>query len=344
MRNVLSILAILLLLQGEAIAKGSGRSYSSGSSSSFGRASSSSSSSSHASGFGKSYASGGSRTYSSAGSSAPKSFSSPGSSAPKSYSSSGDGSKASLFGKSAATFPARTNSPGSAPTSATRSNSSTSHSVGGSKSYSSAGGNSFFGKSAVAPKGNFNTGLTAAGQREDSRIAYEKHYTTPVGTTKTYTPSDQAAAARVRSVDEYRYRNYNSRVQIFYGNSQPAYYNDYWSPFLMGYLFSSAVNSTDRTAWVYNHRDSIDDARYRDLLARDAGLEAQLNQLQTQNVQRDPNYVLPTMANEPDLMYDKGFVESARAHGPSVWSVAVETLLAVGVIGAAIWLFFIREW
>ncbi len=186
--------------------------------------------------------------------------------------------------------------------------------------------------------------MTSAGQREDSRIAYEKHYPTPTGASKTYTPSDHIRAERIRYVDENRYRNYDYRAQVFYGNFAPVRYNDYWSPFLMGYLLSSAVNSTDRAFWVYHHRDSIDDARYYDLLARDAGLSAQLRQMELQNVQRDPNYVLPTMVNDPDLMYDKGFVDSARQHGPSVSSVAGWTLLIVAVFGAAIWLLFIREW
>ncbi len=125
---------------------------------------------------------------------------------------------------------------------------------------------------------------------------------------------------------------------IFYGNSRPTYYNDYWSPFLTGYLLSSAVSPFDRTAWVYNHRDSIDDYRYQELLARDAGLSARLRQMESQNVPRDPDYVLPTMANDPDLMYSKGFVDSARHHGPSVWSVAVWTLVVAGLVGLAVWL------
>ena len=38
------------------------------------------------------------------------------------------------------------------------------------------------------------------------------------------------------------------------------------------------------------------------------------------------------MANDPDLMYAKDFVVSARSHGPSVASVAAWTLT-----GAAYW-------
>ena len=148
----------------------------------------------------------------------------------------------------------------------------------------------------------------------------------------------------IRYVDETRYRDYDNRRQGYYGGYHPTYYNDYWSPYLMGYLLSSAVNSGDRAAWVYHHRESIDDARYQDLLARDAGLADQVRQLEMQNVQRDPAYVLPAMANDPDLMYSKEFVDSARKKGPSVLTYAMESLLMVSAIGAGIWLFCIREW
>jgi len=318
MKNVLSILVLVLLLQGDVLARGSsGRSYSSGSHSSpCGRSSTFSSPSSS---FGKSYSSSGNRSYSSAGSSSPKS-----------YSNSPPGTSHS-FGASSPRPKGNANSFGSS-------------SSGGSKSYSSAGGNSFLGKSATGPKGNFNVGLTSAGQREDSRIAYEKHYTTPAGTSKTYTSADHVRAERIRSVDEGRYQDYDRRTVIFYGNSRPTYYDDHWSPFLNGYLLSSAISSFDRTAWVYHHRDSIDNLRYQDLLARDAGLSARLQQMELQNVPRDPGYILPTMANNPDLMYSKGFVDSARQQGPSVLAVAFWTLVVAGLVGMAVWLGFVKEW
>ena len=338
MKNILAILLTILLLQGgEVFARSSGRSYSSGASSSCGRSYSSGGASS---GVGRSFSSGASHAYSSGGSSTPKSYSSGGSS-PKSYSPGGNSSKPYSPGESSGRSyspsgngsKSYSTSPASKPNSFgggsfasdTTPHASSSRSFG--RSYSAGGSNSFVGKSATDPKGNFNSALTSAGQGEDSRIAYEKHYTTPAGTTKPYTPADQSKAERIRSVDENRYRNYDYRAQVYYGNYPPTHYNDYWSPFLMGYLLSSSVHSTDRAAWVYNHRDSIDDARYHDLVARDAGLAAQLRQMELQHVQRDPNYVLPTMVNDPDLMYDKGF----RRFRSQAWSLGgVRLFLDVG--------------
>ena len=335
MKKIVAILLILLTLPGDVLARPSGTSSSSGrsysSSSSSGRSSSSS--------FGKSYSSGGSsssvgKSYSTGGSSSSvgKSYSTGGSSGSKTYSSGGNSSSSSSNSSPNGNKPRAVSGGASGGPSS------------GSKSYSSAGGNSFVGKAAAAPKGNFNGGLTSAGQAEDSRVTFTKQYSTPAGTVKSYAPSDQPKVQVIRNVDESRYQNYDNRVRIFYDISHPTYYHDYWSPYLMGYLFSSAINASDRAAWVYHHRDSIDDARYQDLLARDAGLAGQLRQLEMQNVQPDPAYVLPAMANDPDLMYDKGFVDSARKTGPSVLTYAIESLLMVSAIGAGIWLFCIREW
>ena len=227
MKRILAILLVFLLLPGEAFARSSGRSYSSGGGSSCGRSYSSGGSSS---GMGKSFSSGGSHSFSSGGSSSFKSYSSGGSSG-KSYSSSpasngqsyssSPASRSNSFGNSSFAVHATPHSSTSSSFgSDTTPQASSSKSFG--KSYSSGGSSSFVGKSATSPPGGFNSALTSAGQREDSRIAYEKHYPTPAGASKTYTPSDHIRAERIRYVDENRYRNYDYRAQIFYGNFAPS--------------------------------------------------------------------------------------------------------------------------
>lgn len=167
------------------------------------------------------------------------------------------------------------------------------------------------------PRGDFNSGLTQAGQHESSRITYQRGqaslptYRTPKGTTKSVSASEAPHVDKVRSyVTHERYITYDNRASVFYHGYAPTSYNDCWSPFLMGYLFSSAINSHDRAEWVYNHRDSIDDARYRDLVSKDAKLEAELKQIQEQKKAADPNYTLPGMT-DPDLQYNKDFVTAA---------------------------------
>lgn len=79
----------------------------------------------------------------------------------------------------------------------------------------------------------------------------------------------------------------------------------------MGYLLSESLNSHQRATWVYHHRDQMDSARYQELLAKDAELKALLEALEKEKVARDPNYVLPALAQNPDLQYSKDFVTAA---------------------------------
>jgi hypothetical protein len=214
-------------------------------------------------------------------------------------------------------------------------------------SYASGSGGST--NSPQASRG-FNPALTRAGQHESSRISYQNSrptYQTPQGTTKTFTNSDSVRASTVRNyVTHERYiTTYETRASNFYRGYQPMYYNDCWSPFLMGYLFSSAVSSMDRANWVYNNRDSLDELRYQQLLQRDAGLAAQIRQLQAAGQAPNPGYVLPGFGNNPDLQYSQNFVTASyeapyqNPGGPShtfswIWILAGLALAAVVVFMA----------
>ena len=164
-----------------------------------------------------------------------------------------------------------------------------------------------------------------------------------------------------RYVTHERYVTYDHRVSVFYGPSiyaHPVYYNDWYSPFLMGYLFSSAVHANERAMWLYCHRGpDMDEARYREMLARDRELEARIRELERQGVKRDPNYVVPAMRDNPDVQYNKEFVTSVvnpqpvppppSSGGGNVGAfffwffVIVLSLLAVWLV---IWLFFFKDW
>ena len=55
----------------------------------------------------------------------------------------------------------------------------------------------------------------------------------------------------------------------------------------------------------------MDRERYQYLISRDAQLQAEINQLRAQNIARNPSYVPPQMSDNPDLMYNKEFVDAA---------------------------------
>ncbi len=179
-------------------------------------------------------------------------------------------------------------------------------------------------------------------------------YTTSKGTQRPITANSPQVQTVRRTITHERYVTYDNRASGFYGSyyGNPHPYNDFFSPFLMGYMFSSAVNADQRAYWAYHHRNDMDDYRYNEMLSRDADLSRRLRELETQGIVRDPNYVLPQMQDNPDLQYDRGFVEAAvnpvvaqpEASSPvkSGWtfSQVFWTLVIGGMIGYGVWYLF----
>jgi hypothetical protein len=239
--------------------------------------------------------------------------------------------------------------------------------------------------SAKPNSSGWNPGLSGAAQREQSKQNYnaatrpaetpKPTYKTPKGTEKPI----KADAPQVQTVKRYvtheRYVTYETRSTTFYGPSiyaHPYYYDDFFSPFMMGYLFSSAVNANERAYWVYCHRQDMDNARYRDMVSKDAELEARLRELERKEklgeVTRNQNYVVPGMKSEPDLQYSHDFVESvynpqsnptpspssstSSSNDSSGGSSGVGAfffwffmvILVVGICGFLVYVFFIREY
>ena len=116
-----------------------------------------------------------------------------------------------------------------------------------------------------------------------------------------------------RYVTHERYVTYDNRASTFYGGyyGSPMYYHDPFSPFLMGWIMSDALNSHQRATWMYHHQSDMDQGRYAEMLRKDAKLQAEIDQLKAQNVARDPSYVPPEMKDNPDLMYNKDFVNAS---------------------------------
>lgn len=170
----------------------------------------------------------------------------------------------------------------------------------------------------AASKG-WNPGLSAANQKEQSRQSFNPAptpaptYKSGSGVSKPLNPTAPQVVTVRNYVTHERYVTYEHRSSVFYGPyyAHPVYYNDWYSPFLMGYLLSSAVNANDRAYWVYCHQHDMEDARYRELLAKDAELSARIRVLEAKNAARDPNFVLPSMADNPDLQYNHDFVKAA---------------------------------
>jgi hypothetical protein len=381
------VLSLGLLLQGVAPAfagksYSSGRSYSSGSSSS-GRSFGSSSKPSGGSSF---KPSGGSKSYSSGGSSKPsgssyssgsKSYSSGGSSKPSGSSYSSGSSK-----PSGSSYSSGSNKPsGSSYSSGSKSyssggsskpstpvapNNSSKYSSGGSSNppvaVDNGGGNS------RKPSGSsFNSGLSSAGRKQESQTRYEAStapkstYTSKGSDGKTVQQNIKPDSPQVqtvrRSVTHERYVTYDNRANTFYGGyyGSPMYYHDPFSPFLMGWIMSDALNSQQRALWMYHHQSDMDSARYQAMLAKDAKLQAEIDALKAKNLTPDPSYVPPQMAENPDLMFNKDFVDASynpvavvendavnEGGSGGMWIVIVLIILVLG--GVVVYYLFVKEY
>lgn len=322
MRNALNFVLIIGLLFNGTDAFAAGKGYSSG-------------------GGSRSYSSGSSRSFSSSPKISTPSVSKPTPSVGKTYSSSP--------GKSYSSAPVNKAAPATGPPSKSYTNSGTSY-------------------SSKKPGGTFQSMAAGEQRKADSRAAYQQAtapketYTTPKGNSVTI-KKDDARVVQVRNVTEEKWIHREARVQTFYSTyySHPpltvVHYNDPYSTFFWLWMLDRSID--DRARWAYHHRYDMDDARYRDLLAKDARLEARIRQLEAEKRARDPNYLPPGM-DDPDLPYTDEFVNASRNptlrpySGPTffgflygLWCFILWCFylaLIVGVIWLFIWLVFYKEW
>lgn len=155
-----------------------------------------------------------------------------------------------------------------------------------------------------------------------------------------------------------RYVTYDNRASAFYGGyyGRPVYYHDPFSPFLWGWIMSDAINSHQRALWMYHHQSDMDQARYQAMLAKDARLQAEIDALKAQNLARDPNYIPPQMQDNPDLMYNKEFVDASynpvpvapvatsSGSGAAVVATMFWTVVILSVLGIFIYFMFVKEY
>jgi hypothetical protein len=132
-------------------------------------------------------------------------------------------------------------------------------------------------------------------------------------------------------------------------------YSDPYSNIFWWWLLSQSIDY--RASWAYNHRYDMDSFRYRDMLDRDAALEARVRELERKQVARDPTYVPPGV--DPDLMYTDEYVQAAvnptithpgspapgsPSHGSHFFRWCFIWLLASGIVVFLIWFIFIKRW
>lgn len=176
------------------------------------------------------------------------------------------------------------------------------------------------GSTSSKPGGSGVTSSAAAErQKEISREAFRKAppAAAPAPTFKSASGKEiaikkddpQVAYLRGR-LDQSKWESRNSRVTGFYGvyYSRPVVvYHDPYPSFFWWWLLDRSLD--ERAMWAYHHKSNMDEARYRELLAKDAQLEARIRALEQQGVKKNPAYT-PAGMTDPDLMYSDEYVKA----------------------------------
>jgi hypothetical protein len=203
--------------------------------------------------------------------------------------------------------------------------------------------------------GSFDSAAAAAQRREESKAAFTRGtkprptYTTPGGETRPLDADDKRVEEIRRDTNPGRWATREERRREVFPNPSPppvVIYHDPYSNWFWWWLLTQDRDT--RARWAYHHQRDMDEARYRDLLAKDQQLQARIRELEAQKAPRDPTYAPPGL--DPDLMYDDGFVEAAVNPQPApppshrlagtVWKIVL-TLAAMAFL---VWLVFIKRW
>ncbi len=226
---------------------------------------------------------------------------------------------------------------------------------GGTKSGAPTTGPPSGSSSGSKPGGNgFDSKASQAQAKAESKAAMKKaeapktEYKTAGGTTKAIDPKSKQVESLRNDMSHEKYTTRTVRHETVYHNyygRPPMIYNDPYGPLFMYILLDRSLD--DRAAWAYHHRQDMDDARYAELLKRDAALEAKVRKLEADKVARDPSYSLPGV--DPDLQYDDDYVDAVynpqEEPGASIfgwWCILVP--FAIVVILGIIYIVFIKEW
>jgi hypothetical protein len=132
------------------------------------------------------------------------------------------------------------------------------------------------------------------------------------------------------------FNNYSARPVVTY--------HDPYGSLFWWWLLERSLD--DRAYWAYHHRYDMAPARYQALVANDQQLEARVEELEAQQVPRDPNYTPAGL--DRDLMYTDHHVTHAYSNRPTLsgevafWVLCVPTALAVSAF--FIWLIWFKRW
>jgi hypothetical protein len=181
------------------------------------------------------------------------------------------------------------------------------------------------------PSGGFSTrydNAAASAQRaHSSRSLYER--TNGIFNGGRTTAAERVGPVTQEAIDTRPAREASVFRRYYTTQPIPVVYHDSFNPWFWLWLMDRGQH--DRDLWIYNHRDEMDDARYHDLLQKDADLERRLHDIQQQGVTPDSSYTPPGV--DQDLMYNDDEVKQAYNEGTThpQWGLFGASLTAIGL-------------
>jgi hypothetical protein len=121
-------------------------------------------------------------------------------------------------------------------------------------------------------------------------------------------------------------------------------YSDPYGSLFWWWLLDRSLD--DQAYWAYHHRYDMDPARYQALLAQNQQLESRVQQLESQQVPRDPAYTPAGL--DRDLMYSDQYIQRSYSNRPTAsgrvafWLFGVP--MAVAFCAFFIWLIWFKRW
>lgn len=204
----------------------------------------------------------------------------------------------------------------------------------------------------VKPTNSIDQKAAKAQERVESKQAMKKaetpasNYTDAKGKVHDIDPKDAKIQQLRNQLDHEKWVNRDNREREFYHNyySRPVVvYHDPYSSYYWWWLLDQSLEV--RAMWAYNHRASMDAARYNDLLARDAQLAARLAQLERDKAKIDPAYTPPGL--DSDLQYSDDYVNAVynpQSSPSNVLGCVCCGFFIISAIGFVVWLFFFKKW
>lgn len=182
-------------------------------------------------------------------------------------------------------------------------------------------------------------------------------YTTATGKTVNVDTSSTAvntirSKPSVNYTPERRVERYETHIHHYHYSRPYSWYAN--QPYIdVGGGYSNAFfwimmtewSAQRRAEWLYHNEGRIQrDAYERGM--RDATTAAEVAKLKAQNAAVNTNYIDPEFKDNPDLMYDQGYVEAA--YNPSTssgaWTIFLWVIVGLTVAGALTWFVFIKRW